>query len=316
MKKFRGYILNSNFFQVYSIPIIVISFFLLAGMGYDFSSKLVSIENPIYTIKIKYDDEIYLKHVGGGSFSDTVKAFELGSIECDEGNLELDSLTGTISKDNVTDNIQCEVFVSPDVKKIEIKEIMDINDNKGKSSYFRGDSENNYLFLNGLMFRIVRYNGDGTIRIVLNESYLTANYGSTLNYKDSNVRNVLNNWFNNNFSDKTYVVKGDYDVTNYVYYDTYNLINFEGYYEDYVGLLSVKEVDLITNGLEETYLDSNKGIYFSNGYGSTGVWAFRNNHLEQVDSKNTLLVKPVINIKADDLLGTGTKSDPYKLKEE
>ena len=43
---------------------------------------------------------------------------------------------------------------------------------------------------------------------------------------------------------------------------------------------------------------------------------YANNHLEQVDSKNTLLVKPVINIKADDLLGTGTKSDPYKLKEE
>ena len=43
-------------------------------------------------------------------------------------------------------------------------------DDQGESYYFRGAVENNYVKFADMLWRIVRINGDGTIRLILNES--------------------------------------------------------------------------------------------------------------------------------------------------
>ena len=43
-------------------------------------------------------------------------------------------------------------------------------DDYGTSYYFRGNINNNYIKINDMLFRIVRINGDGTIRIILDEN--------------------------------------------------------------------------------------------------------------------------------------------------
>ena len=43
------------------------------------------------------------------------------------------------------------------------------SDNKGTTYYFRGNIDNNYVRLGDLLFRIVRINGDGSVRLVLND---------------------------------------------------------------------------------------------------------------------------------------------------
>ena len=55
-------------------------------------------------------------------------------------------------------------------------------DQDGKTYYFRGISTNNYVKFAGLTWRIVRVNGDGSVRLVLNEN---ANINGKLTFKYS-----------------------------------------------------------------------------------------------------------------------------------
>ena len=147
-------------------------------------------------------------------------------------------------------------------------------DNKGTTYYFRGKVNNNYLKLGDLLFRIVRINGDGTVRLVLentidgqvpyNSNVLVegADVSSLVVFKDATVVNTLNNWVNTKLAPyKSYLVNGDYctdtsfnlDVNGTRYSSTYERIfNDEApdlycsgqIYSGIVGLLSVDEVVL------------------------------------------------------------------------
>ena len=147
-------------------------------------------------------------------------------------------------------------------------------DNKGTTYYFRGKINNNYLKLGDLLFRIVRINGDGTVRLVLentidgqvpyNSNPLAegADVSSLVVFKDATVINTLNNWVNTKLAPyKSYLVNGDYctdtsfnlDVNGTRYSSTYERIfNDEApdlycsgqVYSGIVGLLSVDEVVL------------------------------------------------------------------------
>ena len=201
------------------------------------------------------------------------------------------------------------------LKNIEGESLLEINDNTGTSYYYKGDSEDNYILLNNLMFRIVRFNGDGTIRVILDSDVLNSNFNN-VEYEKSNAKKLLDNWRTINFGDASYLVEEDYDVTNYVTYETYNLINFEGYMIDYVGLLSVREADIISQGLDKTYLDNGNGIYLSNGSGLYDVWYYKDGKIDVIDAKTKLSLRPVLNIKYNELSGKGTKLEPFELEEE
>ena len=96
--------------------------------------------------------------------------------------------------------------------------------NTGKPTYyFRGNVENNYISFAGFIWRIVRINEDGTIRIIMqnginnNASYVfnsSYNNYSYMYYTSSNVISILENWYNtnigNNIDYSKYVVTGDY----------------------------------------------------------------------------------------------------------
>lgn len=105
-------------------------------------------------------------------------------------------------------------------------------DNKGTSYYFRGNVQNNYVKISDYLFRIVRINGDGTVRIVLNNildkqyTYnintldVNADINLLVNFKDSSILNDLNNWLKSNFS--LYLndfVDGDYCTENNFNYE-------------------------------------------------------------------------------------------------
>ncbi len=51
-------------------------------------------------------------------------------------------------------------------------------DDYGTSYYFRGAITDNYVELAGFTWRVVRINGDGSIRLILNENYQTAWYNT------------------------------------------------------------------------------------------------------------------------------------------
>lgn len=96
-------------------------------------------------------------------------------------------------------------------------------DDFGTTYYFRGAVDNNYLSFAGQMWRIVRINGDGSIRIVTQDSVGSSAYNTSYNdnayvgymygtpgsssyaetHKNTNnstIKTYLDNWYNNNLS--------------------------------------------------------------------------------------------------------------------
>ena len=144
-------------------------------------------------------------------------------------------------------------------------------DELGQTYYFRGSVDNNYVKMNNLMFRIVRINGDGSVRLVLdntledNSYYLrrinkTNEYLNNMIFDNSDIKKVLDEWYNTNLlSVDNYIVSSNFCYDNAFYlqneseyftnsYDRIYVSNAaslncqEGIYVGKVGLLSIDEV--------------------------------------------------------------------------
>lgn len=152
--------------------------------------------------------------------------------------------------------------------------LISMEDNKGTSYYFRGNVDNNYVMIGDLTFRIVRINGDGTIRIVLNNVLDEArpyNTNSLANLSSvstlallsgSSLISYLNSWYDENFREySSFLTVGDYctdttfnnNISGITYSSVYerifedkapNLFCSGNIYSGKVGLLSVDEVVL------------------------------------------------------------------------
>ncbi|MBQ8659572.1 MAG: hypothetical protein IJ475_01875 [Bacilli bacterium] len=166
--------------------------------------------------------------------------------------------------------------------------LISTEDNFGTTYYFRGDVSNNYVKIADSYFRIVRINGNGTVRLVLDDVISTkfkynvndATDGISANLANmwnSSIVNDLNLWLENNFSEYSASIAQDNfctDLTfdnhsNGLYYSsTYTRIFYNeptlkctgNIYNGKVGLLSIDEVMFAgaTRG------ESNKSFYLYN----------------------------------------------------
>ena len=143
-------------------------------------------------------------------------------------------------------------------------------DNKGTAYFFRGNVINNYVRLGKYLFRIVRVNGDNSIRLILDSSIGNYAYNTntlvegahinTLGYLgNTTLVNTLNEWVSNELSEyKNYLTNGDYcmemqydylinnsyysTVYERIFMDNAPMLECSNYYTGIVGLLSVDEV--------------------------------------------------------------------------
>lgn len=200
--------------------------------------------------------------------------------------------------------------------------------------YFRGNVDNNYLkFDDGTIWRIVRINEDGTIRIIKASNIGTSVFGSNALYSGSTIETYLNNWINTT----------DYDVgitestfCNDVSGNAYDRLkggsSVNPTFACSSELLKLK-VGLITAD-EAVYAgviaDSSSPSYLS---GLVKGWVYTmTNSFDGRDSVNMMFVGlgyqhgntanaevyPVINLKADIIAfgGDGTSSNPYLISFE
>ena len=91
------------------------------------------------------------------------------------------------------------------------------DDNNGKSFYYRGNVKNNYVSFAGYSWKIIRINGDSTIRLLYNGDYknnndyiIQSNFNSTaknpnklyylsnINNEESNIKKNIDSWYENN----------------------------------------------------------------------------------------------------------------------
>ena len=90
--------------------------------------------------------------------------------------------------------------------------LLTANDNDGLSYYFRGDINNNYVKMGDLYFRIIRINGNGSVRLILDTVLPTKypynvnayqedkGYTSLSNISTSSLMTILNGWYQENLS--------------------------------------------------------------------------------------------------------------------
>lgn len=226
--------------------------------------------------------------------------------------------------------------------------IQDIDD-YGVTYYFRGNAENNYVKFADKLWRIVRINGNNTVRLVLNDTtgdlipYNNNDQNKNYTYQNSNLKKYLNDWYDQNLEhyDKfisTIKVCDDSSYTNgeTIIFDSYNRLenkksptfnclgnNISGK----IMSLSADEV-MYAGGMINVV---NKNYYLYNSASLDDVWTISSSLATENDyypymlsstgaiSSNvssTLLkkVRPVINLKKDVTVnGKGTINEPYEI---
>lgn len=299
------------------IPMLVIGCVCMALVGVAFSFKLEE-DETLYNIDVEiYNGETEELHFNSkeGTFTKSINSYgEFAGIDCETGYMEYDQFTQTISIPYLNTNTKCSIFFREEsAKYLSIEGMYSINDDDGTSYYYRADATNNYVKLNDIMFRIVRINGDGSLRLILDDNSLVFNYGTNNKYLDSNIKNVVNNWFNENIKLNNLVISNTFDINNYSEIEDDNLINLDGSYDSFVGTLNAREASLMLEGAKDSFLGN---MLLANPTLDGKVLAIVNNEIVTVSVSENMVIKPVINIKNVDLSGFGTIDDPYIPKED
>ena len=200
-----------------------------------------------------------------------------------------------------------------DIKTIESKELPNfaeasykneglykLETNEGKTYYYRGIVNNNYVKFANYIWRVVSINADNSVKLILDKSATTMNYSqytSVIDYTglkylynneetNNDITNYLEEWYKINISDHNYdnyvtnsnfCNDSSYYINNYhTYFGAYNRIvtnktptitcpetnaDFGGTYNQKIGLITVDEVAM-AGGL---YNVNNFNYYLYNG---------------------------------------------------
>ena len=259
------------------------------------------------------------------------------------------------------DNINSKEEVSFDNTESLDTGLHILNDDEGVSYYYRGNVQNNYVSFADKLWRIVRINGNGSIRMILDDSIDNNAYNNEFNLEkysgyiyhneeeevNSNVKNIIDKWYQENIKDKgldKYVVTenfcNDTSVSstegtriNYLEYENLFLRytptlkcgstekDYGGSYRLKVGLITASETYLAgasLNKLNDSYylykgssFVTMSPIDFYNGKSYVGIildnGAFNNAPVNEVRG-----IRPVINLSTGTTVsGNGTIDNPY-----
>ncbi len=209
--------------------------------------------------------------------------------------------------------------------------------------YFRGISNNNYVSFANYNWRIVRIEGNGNVKLILDEELgdLNSFYSKdSLIYDESNAYVILNEWYNEilkEYDEKldpmNIVTEETLSSTNY--YASYDRLNKEDYTinptgtesTSKIGLISVDEIIYAGGSIGE----ENENFYLADdlniNYIATNTLLNKNtsNNIYVLNTKTGSVVtynaaydtnlRPVISINDKiEVSGNGTPTDPYVLK--
>ena len=227
--------------------------------------------------------------------------------------------------------------------------ISDIDDS-GSTYYFRGAATNNYVSFADLTWRIVRINGDGTVKLILNKTVDTVQpyYSNTDEgfdtYNNSTIKTYLTSWYEynlENYDDYISLDKycNDYTTTNdtdniyssYVRNITNKIPTFNCLGKNVgvkVGLLTADEA-IYAGALYQT---NNTTYYLHNDDITTAWWTMTPATLTSTSMNPFIItdsgsldsnvvgnynrgVRPVISLIKDiEVSGNGSANNPYTIK--
>lgn len=219
--------------------------------------------------------------------------------------------------------------------------------NINNSYYFRGDTVDNYIIFDGLLWRITKINEDGTIRLIeadKRKSTVWDNRYNTLKSSNTGINDYVHNNINSRIKDelediynsetvltdnaKGYIKKTSLCVGKRSQSETINDGSIEcssTIDNQYLGLIQLNEyliASLDANCLTSISRECRNYNYLADLDGS--YWSLtgnseNNNQVYKIDKRATLLnasssgiARIVINISdITNVTGTGTEEDPY-----
>ena len=271
-----------------------------------------------------------------------------GIITIDNESLNKNTLQDLILSDNLF-NSQPKTLLGEVAKEDE--GLIKSTDDYGTTYYYRGNVKNNYLLINNKTFRIIRINGDGTIRAILDEvdnqelafnTNIDENVSDLVLLEKSTIINNLNSWLIDNIGDyadllvaSSFCSDTDFSTIrdNQKFSRTHERINASSFtlkcfatsYLSKVGFISPDEIIHAGAALEE----ENTNYYLYNSNIENNTWTIGshsigednmvslytltgNGALTSNTINNNLHIRPVINIGSSVIAkGEGTKKNPY-----
>ena len=283
----------------------------------------------------------------------------IGTSDTQNFTLKVTNNTSTTFKINIdkTQDVE-EYFYMTLLNQNEIKEastlvgeeistedegLISSSDDDGTTYYFRGNAINNYVSFAGLTWRIVRINGDGTVRLVLNDTAETlANYNtenedyetfnqtdlftSLTTYYDSTLSSYDKYIANTRFCSESGKTENTYNAYTRIVTDKIPTFNCLGErYTSKIGLLSVDEIVFAgaLYGKENTdyylYNEEIENLWWTSSLSKSDEEHFYpflvNEKGELVDNINGSLYRnfrPVISLNRNVIVtGSGTIDNPY-----
>lgn len=202
------------------INLLIIGFVVVSVLGLLFLKRNFDDDSNLIGVYIndEYSSKIPLKDSG----------YYVDKIECDNGSSgEWDYTSWGLLTTNMNKKSKCNVYFKEDTITNSIKDELDTTgrcpsvnsdgsvntegvesensllcmaiDAYGTSYYFRGNVSNNYVYFAGLYWRIIRINGDGSIRLIYDGTTVHENGDA------SDDRIIGYSAFNEEYDDNTYV---------------------------------------------------------------------------------------------------------------
>lgn len=276
-----------------------------------FSSK-VDHEGPV--IKLKGDDLITInkgekfKDPGIDSVSDNTDGkMNVKDVVIDSKKLNVNKIGTYEITYKIKDSFNNETVKIRTVKVTETLNHIVKKDTKGKNVY-QGAQYNNYVKVDGILFRIVGVNEDGSVKLVSSENLASVNYDG--------VDSWLNDYFYEKLSDsaKKLIVKQKFCNEEVSNPDNYTKCNKYSK-KQYVGLLSVADINN-SKGEDGDYSIVTTRTQLFNLDAKNKVIVYTTASLTYNSKKENIGIRAVISIKKNTIVkqGNGSESNPYLLK--
>ena len=199
------------------------------------------------------------------------------------------------------------------IRTVKVVQILDkiVKKETDKTNYYEGNDNNNYIKLDGILFKIVGLNEDGSVKVTSSEPLAFVDYNS--------VDTWLNDYFYDKLSDnvKKYI-KTDSKWCNEEISNTDNYTKCNKYgKKKAVGLLSVADINNSKDKDGNSSLLGQQSFLLGNQKDKKEIKVIPIENKIKADNKNIVSgVRPTMNLKSNIVISKGNGSDlsPYIIK--
>ena len=284
--------------------------------------------NTILTSNIS-DTDLYTAKKSSIPYSDKKNTLAYHIINNYVGDKEVEESLLTYEEiDNLTKNnnqILLPIYNDNVVSSID-DNMYKTYDNTGITYYYNNVVDNNYVKVGDILFRIIRINGNGSVRLfsenTINESIFN-DIKKDISYK-GNIKDIVDKWYEDNlinyndlFSDEVFCVtnKEEIDMNSTLECNSDNIYTVSNELLKYpVGLITSEEA--IYAGFNGYLKDKN--IWTMSFYKDDMIFVLKDNMIKTAMNSEEFGISPVVNIKSDILVesGDGSSVNPYILKKD